>query len=331
MAIAAGGSGSTRPSSRAATSIGRGRVPLPHAVGRRSTTPATTRPASTTRSSSSRYEERARGAARRARGRSARRRRARLRRRAVDLEHGLHHARADGRASARPACRSRGTPRAATVAISPLGGITVRIGDDAAGPGARDGLRAGRRRRARRRARGRRGADRGGHVDERLDGRVRQLLVALLRASARAPSHLAAQKLAAKIAAIRDAPRRRDRCRCAASPGSRTGTPRRCRRGWSPGLARDRLLRRAQPRSRRTTRTASRPRPRTASSPTSRSSRSTATTGRGRRSSTTSTVHDAGRLLNPLLADGQVRGGFAHGVGAALFERARLRRGRATC
>jgi 2-furoyl-CoA dehydrogenase large subunit len=33
------------------------------------------------------------------------------------------------------------------------------------------------------------------------------------------------------------------------------------------------------------------------------------------------TVHDAGRLLNPLIVDGQVRGGFAHGVGAALFER----------
>ncbi len=33
------------------------------------------------------------------------------------------------------------------------------------------------------------------------------------------------------------------------------------------------------------------------------------------------TVHDAGRLLNPLLADGQVRGDFAHGAGAALFER----------
>jgi 2-furoyl-CoA dehydrogenase large subunit len=33
------------------------------------------------------------------------------------------------------------------------------------------------------------------------------------------------------------------------------------------------------------------------------------------------TVHDAGRLLNPLLADGQVRGGLAHGVAAALFER----------
>ena len=33
------------------------------------------------------------------------------------------------------------------------------------------------------------------------------------------------------------------------------------------------------------------------------------------------TVHDAGRLLNPLIVDGQVRGGFAHGAGAALFER----------
>jgi 2-furoyl-CoA dehydrogenase large subunit len=31
-------------------------------------------------------------------------------------------------------------------------------------------------------------------------------------------------------------------------------------------------------------------------------------------------VHDAGVLLNPRLADGQVLGGFAHGAGAALFE-----------
>jgi 2-furoyl-CoA dehydrogenase large subunit len=33
------------------------------------------------------------------------------------------------------------------------------------------------------------------------------------------------------------------------------------------------------------------------------------------------TVHDAGRLLNPLLAEGQVRGGLAHGAASALYER----------
>jgi len=32
------------------------------------------------------------------------------------------------------------------------------------------------------------------------------------------------------------------------------------------------------------------------------------------------TMHDAGRILNPALFDGQVFGGFAHGVGAALCE-----------
>ena len=32
------------------------------------------------------------------------------------------------------------------------------------------------------------------------------------------------------------------------------------------------------------------------------------------------TMHDAGRLLNPMLADGQIRGGFAQGMGAALLE-----------
>jgi 2-furoyl-CoA dehydrogenase large subunit len=33
------------------------------------------------------------------------------------------------------------------------------------------------------------------------------------------------------------------------------------------------------------------------------------------------TAHDAGPLLNPALANGQVAGGFAHGAGVALFER----------
>jgi len=32
-------------------------------------------------------------------------------------------------------------------------------------------------------------------------------------------------------------------------------------------------------------------------------------------------VHDAGTILNPALADGQALGGFAHGIGAALYER----------
>jgi len=32
------------------------------------------------------------------------------------------------------------------------------------------------------------------------------------------------------------------------------------------------------------------------------------------------TMHDAGRILHPAMADGQIRGGFAHGVGAALLE-----------
>jgi 2-furoyl-CoA dehydrogenase large subunit len=33
------------------------------------------------------------------------------------------------------------------------------------------------------------------------------------------------------------------------------------------------------------------------------------------------TVHDAGTMLNPMLVDGQVHGGFVHGLGAALMER----------
>src|SRR5690606_12757301 len=35
------------------------------------------------------------------------------------------------------------------------------------------------------------------------------------------------------------------------------------------------------------------------------------------------TTHDAGRILNPALADGQIRGAFAQGLGAALMEELR--------
>ena len=31
-------------------------------------------------------------------------------------------------------------------------------------------------------------------------------------------------------------------------------------------------------------------------------------------------MHDAGRGVNPALVDGEIRGGFAHGLGAALYE-----------
>ena len=32
-------------------------------------------------------------------------------------------------------------------------------------------------------------------------------------------------------------------------------------------------------------------------------------------------VHDSGTLINPMIVDGQIQGGFAHGVGNALFEK----------
>ena len=35
-------------------------------------------------------------------------------------------------------------------------------------------------------------------------------------------------------------------------------------------------------------------------------------------------AHDCGRLINPLLVDGQIRGGVAHGIGNALHEHMRF-------
>ena len=32
------------------------------------------------------------------------------------------------------------------------------------------------------------------------------------------------------------------------------------------------------------------------------------------------TMHDAGRILNPMIAEGQIRGAFAQGIAAALYE-----------
>ena len=41
-------------------------------------------------------------------------------------------------------------------------------------------------------------------------------------------------------------------------------------------------------------------------------------------------VDDCGRILNPVLVDGQVHGGLAQGIAQALYEEVALRRGRAT-
>ena len=41
-------------------------------------------------------------------------------------------------------------------------------------------------------------------------------------------------------------------------------------------------------------------------------------------------VHDAGKLINPMLAEGQVVGGIAHGIGNALVRVDGLRRTRPT-
>ena len=204
MAIAARPARARPGRARAPQPDRRGRVPLPHAVGR-ALRLGRLRGLPRRRARARSLRRAARRAARRARGRAAGRHRHRLRRRAVDLEHGLHHARADRPRSAPPACPSPATPRARRSRISPLGGITVRIGDDAAGPGARDGLRAGRRRRARRRPGGDRGADRDGHSTSAWTVSSRQLLVPVLgRRRGRGPPRRP-QKLAPRSSRTRSA------------------------------------------------------------------------------------------------------------------------------
>ena len=284
-------------------------------TGRRaagSTTPATTRRASTTRSSSSATRSAAREqAAGRALGIGL----------ACVVEPSISNMgyitlaqTAEERAAGLP---KSGNAEGCTISISPAGGITVRLSTTPQGQGHRTvaaqivadrlGVEPG----------GGRGAVRAGHVDERLDGRLGQLLVAL-----------------------RGRRRRRGRGGGGQARREDRGDPRAPRRGaLAPPRRRDGALeprvaaRRdgARPRTRPPTtprRTSTRPTTRigsppprpTASSSTSPSSRSTATRAQVRILDYV-TVHDAGRLLNPLIVDGQIRGGFAHGAGAALFER----------
>ena len=122
---------------------------------------------------------RARVAALRAEGRP-RRDRARVHRRALDLEHGLHHARPDRR-RARAGAAEVGQRRGSLDRDRPPRRHHRSARLDAAGPGPPNGLRPGRRRRARLRSRGRHRDVRDGHGERAVDRGVRQLLVALLR------------------------------------------------------------------------------------------------------------------------------------------------------
>ena len=235
--------------------------------------------------------------------------------------------------SARRGLPKSGNAEGATVSISPLGGITVRLATTPQGQGHRTVVRAGRRGRARRRPRATSTVlTEVDTVDERLDGRLGQLLVALLRRR-RGAVQAAAAKVAAKLRRIAahelgcspeesssPAARRTGRSRCAGSPAPRTGTPTACRPGDGAGPPRERVLRGAEPRAARRGRPgrllggARLHRRRRASS------RSTARPARSRCSTTSPSTTRAGSSTR-CSPTGQILGGFAHGAGAALFER----------
>ena len=338
-----GGSASTRPSSRRRNLVRRRRVPLPHALGR---------PLRLGR----------------LRGLPRRRARARPLRRAAGRAGASARGQGRSSASGSPASSSRrsrtwATSRSRRRAERARGGaaeVGQRRGRDGQHLAARRHHRPDRRRRRRDRATGRSArrssadalglrpedvdvADRARHVDERLDGRLGQLLVALLgrRDAAQSTSRRRSSPRSCGRSRRPSSAARRRRSSCATGKawrGERVGLapPARRHRALAPGVAagraragpaRDGVLRAPEPRAARTRTTASPRRPRTASSSTSPSSRSTRETG-AVAVLDYATVHDAGRLLNPLLADGQVRGGFAHGVGGGALRARRLRRGR---
>ena len=281
-----------------------------------SMTRATMRRASTRRSSSPATRRCGRGPRPHAR-RTARRRRHRLHRGALGLEHGLHHARPDGgRASGdAPEVRQRRGRRDRDRSAR---GHHRAARHHPAGSGTSHRLRAGGGRRARLRPAGRDGDVGDGYRHGPMDRGVRATTRRDSRAWASGRAG-AALELRAKIDAIRDHPGDATSL-SVASPGWPTGIPEALPEGMEPGLSAVAFW--------------SAPNldppdadDRVASSAAhgiivdvcalSRSTR------RPARSQVLDyvTVHDAGVLLNPLLADGQVRGGFAHGVGAALFER----------
>ena len=266
---------------------------------------------------------RARVATRPRRG-AAGRDRARLHRRAVDLEHGLHHARPDGRRA-----------RAHAAQVGQRRGCLDR--DRSRSAGSPSGSRRRRRGRATERSARRWSPTCSGATPDDVDG-------ARPRWTPRAsPGRVASGNYSSRFSGVgvgavagcraeapsedrRDSRARRRRVPVAAARrGHRALESRRAsRRGGARARSRC-VLGAAEPRPARRRTTESPRRPRTASSSTSAPSRSTRETGEVRILDYV-TVHDAGRLLNPLLADGQVLGGFAHGVGCRAVRAARLRR-----
>ncbi len=285
-----------------------------------------------------RYERAARRAGAGARGRSALRHRPRLRGRAVDLEHGLHHAGPDGRGAGRRAAEvgQRGGRKRAGRRRTEASAFALRRRrrDRATRPSARRSspTRSASHRRTSRF--GRRSTRR------RAPGRSRPVPTHL-GSPGWAPGPFSAQP--SRLPTRRAASQRTSssaRPRTSSSPRARRsvrGNPERSlslRRiagiaHWNPEslperdgrrAPGDRLLRRAEPRSarragpgrlvggarlhRRRRRRRGRPCDRRGARP------------RLRRPCTT----PAG-CSTRLLVDGQVRGGFAHGAGAALFER----------
>ena len=287
------------------------------------------------------YAERRAGAGGRPRRGPARRRRPRLRGRAVDLEHGLHHARPDCRGARRGAAevgQRRGRDRDRLAARRHHGAHR----DDTAGPGARDRLRAGRRRRAGRRAGGRRRPDRRSTPRRRVDASPRATTPRASPGSA--PARCTSRRGSSRPSCARSRPtssaaraRRSSSATAARGGGTERVSLRRLAgtahwnpdglpAGLEPGLQRDRVL----------------PAPnlaapdeddRVASSAAHGFIADVAVVEVDRETGAVAvldyvTVHDAGRLLNPLLADGQVRGGFAHGARRRAARAAPLRRGR---
>ena len=202
------------------------------------------------------------------------------------------------------------------VEVRPDGKVIVRTGTSPARPGPRDGVvdaRGGRARRADRRHRGHPRRHRR-RAPRRRDVRF---AVAADRRRGRAPGR---RRGRGQGQAARRRPAR-GRARGRRARQGRRPVPRRRHAGGRPDLARARPGL-ARPRRRAAHGRGGLHRARARRSPSGPTSRSSTSTSRPARSTCLRhiAVDDAGRILNPLLAEGQVHGGIAQGAAQALLE-----------